>query len=101
LVIPALRPLPGHWAIFGVLCLLLAVPGEVLGHALSRGLTEQAGMVSPVLTVVAAAFVIAVIVGGVEIARWVRPLEGWQITLTKVATAVFGVLWTSRSTLIE
>ncbi|MCH8822362.1 MAG: hypothetical protein IH984_02525 [Planctomycetes bacterium] len=59
---------------FAVMSLLLAIPSVVLAHALSRGLIERAGFVSPVVTLIAAGFAWGVIYGGGAIAGQFREL---------------------------
>ena len=55
LITPVLNFFPLDWRVFGGLALVLAIPGVALGYALGRNLTERAGFVSPIVTVLAAA----------------------------------------------
>lgn len=98
---PALNLVPVHWAWFGLLAVILAAPGMVLGHGLSKNLTERAGFGSPLVTALAAIFVWAVIFGGVEIAAQLRPLDDWRITFTGLATSLFATLWIVKATLFD
>ena len=98
---PGLNYVPMHWAWFALLGLLLSVPGVAVGHALARGLTDRAGFVSPVITVIAAGFAWAVVYGGVEISNQFRPLYDWRSGFVSIAAGVFATLWIVKSTLIE
>lgn len=98
---PAINLVPMHWAWFGILGLLVATPGVALGHQLSKGLTEDAGFVSPVLTLLAAAFAWAVIIGGVEIVDVWRPLVDWRGPFIEIATGLFATLWVVKATLFD
>ena len=63
-----------HWAWFGLLGLLLSVPGVITGYTLSRGLADRAGFVSPIITLIAAAAAWVILYGGVQITDHFRPL---------------------------
>ncbi len=80
---------------------MLAIPGVALGYALGRNLTERAGFVSPIVTVIAALFGWGVIVAGVEIADQLRPLHDWRSGFTEMATGIFATMWIIKTTLLE
>ena len=98
---PGLNYLPMHWTWFGVLGLLLSVPGVIIGYALSRGLTDRAGLISPIVTVIAAAAAWAILYGGVQIGDYFRPLHDWRNGFVVIAASVFATLWIIKATLIE
>ncbi len=98
---PGLNYVPMHWAWFALLGLLLSVPGVTVGYALARGLTDRAGLVSPVITVIAAAFAWAVVYGGVEISNQFRPLHDWRSGFVVIVPGVFATLWIVKATLLE
>ena len=98
---PGLIYVPMHWLWFALLGLLLAAPGVAMGHALARGLIDRAGLVSPVVTVIAAAFAWAVAYGGVEVSNQFRPLYDWRSGFVEITVGVFATLWIVKATLIE
>ena len=98
---PGLNYVPMHWAWFALLGLLLSVPGVITGYALSRRLTERAGFVSPIITLIAGATAWAILYGGVQIANYFRPLHDWRSGFVAIAAGVFATLWILKSTLIE
>jgi hypothetical protein len=98
---PGLNYVPMHLAWFALLGLLLSVPGVAVGYALARGLTDRAGFVSPVITVIAAGFAWAVVYGGVEISNQFRPLYDWRSGFVAIAAGVFATLWIVKAKLIE
>lgn len=79
-----------------------AVAGLVAGILLSRGLTDVAGFVSPVITgavIVAAAMLI---IGGIFAVETLRPLNSPTIRLVIIITALgTAAFWAFRETLIE
>ena len=86
---------------FAVMSLLLAIPSVVLAHALSRGLIERAGFVSPVVTLIAAGFAWGVIYGGGAIAGQFRELVDWRAGFIQIAAGFFATLWIAKTTLFE
>ncbi len=86
---------------FAVMSLLLAIPSVILAHALSRGLIERAGFVSPVVTIITVAFAWGVIYGGGEIAGQFRVLVDWRMGFIQIAASVFATLWIAKTTLFE
>ena len=98
---PGLNYVPMHWAWFALLGLLLSVPGVAVGHALARGLTDRAGLVSPVIIVIAGVFAWAVVYGGVEISNQFRPLHDWRGGFVVIVPGVFATLWIAKATLLE
>ena len=90
-----------HWTWFAFLGLLLSVPSVIIGYALSRGLTDRAGFVSPIVTLIAAAPAWATLYGGVQIADYFRPLHDWRNGYVVIAAGVFATLWILKATLIE
>ena len=100
-ITPAVNHVPMSIVWFAVMSLLLAIPSVVLAHALSRGLIERAGFVSPVVTVIAVAFACAVIYGGGEIAGQFRVLVDWRAGFIQIAAGLFAALWIAKTTLFE
>ena len=98
---PGLNYLPMHWLWFGVLGLLLSAPGLITGYALSRGLTERAGFVSPIITLIACTAALVMLYGGVQIADHFGPLHDWRRGFVVIAAGVFATLWILKATLIE
>ena len=98
---PGLNYVPMHWTWFALLGLLLSMPGVAMGYALARGLTDRAGFVSPVITVIAGVFAWAVVYGGVEISNQFRPLHDWRSGFVVIVPGVFATLWIAKATLLE
>ncbi len=100
---PGLNYTPFYWRWYALLGLgaILSVPGVTVGYALARGLTDRAGLVSPVITVIAAGFAWAVVYGGVEISNQFRPLHDWRSGFVVIVPGVFAMLWIIKATLIE
>lgn len=100
---PGLNYAPFYWTWFALLALgaLLSVPGVAVGYALARGLTDRAGLVSPVITVIAGVFAWAVVYGGVEISSQFRPLHDWRSGFVVIVPGVFATLWIAKATLLE
>ena len=94
-------PLYWRWWLFAALGALLAVPGVALGYTLSRGLTDRAGLVSPLITVIAVVFAWAVVYGGPEISNQFRPLHDWRSAFVVIVPGVFATVWIVKSTLLE
>lgn len=100
-ITPAVNQIPMSIAWFAVMGLILAIPSVALAHALSRGLIERAGFVSPIVTVIAVAFACGVIYGGGEIAGQFRELVDWRIGFIQIAAGLFTTLWIAKTTLFE
>ncbi len=100
---PGLNYAPFYWTWFALLALgaLLSVPGVAVGYALARGLTDRAGLVSPVITVIASVFAWVVVYGGVEISNQFRPLHDWRSGFVVIVPGVFATLWIAKATLLE
>ena len=100
---PGLNYVPFYWTWFALLGLgaLLSVPGVAVGYVLARGLTDRAGLVSPLITVIAGVFAWAVVYGGVEISNQFRPLHDWRNGFVVIVPGVFATLWIVKATLLE
>ncbi len=100
-VTPAVNLVPGHWAWFGLLGGILALPGVAIGAIVAHGMTERAGLVSPVFTAIGAVLALAVILSGIEIADQFRTLLDWRHPFCGGATGVFATLWIIKATILE
>jgi hypothetical protein len=100
---PGLNYAPFYWTWYALLGLgaILSVPGVTVGYALARGLTDRAGLVSPVIAVIAAGFAWVVVYGGVEISNQFRPLHDWRSGFVVIVPGVFATLWIVKATLLE
>lgn len=104
LLMPLVSMFTVHFRVFGSLAgltILFALPGLVIGHLLSKGLSDRAGFQSMLLGVLAMLFALAVIVGGVMLAQLLRPLPGWQGSFAAIATSLFATGWILRVTLLD
>ena len=101
LLTPVLNVVVAHWAMWGVIALLLAAPGVAIGYGMGRKLPEIAGMTGVPLLVVASAFVWAVVCFGVILASTLRPLGDWQHAFIIAVTGLWGTLWLIRMTVLE
>ena len=100
---PGLNYTPFYWRWFALLGLgaILAAPGVAVGYTLARGLTDRAGFVSPLITVIAVGFAWAIVYGGVEISNQFRPLHDWRSGFVVIVPGVFATLWIAKATLLE
>lgn len=96
LVTPLLGWLPMGFTTMGAVGLLFVIPGVSIGHVLSRGLNDIAGMQSIVVTAMAFVCIAAMTAGGVEIAALIRPASDWTGFIS-TTTAAFAGLWTVRN----
>lgn len=96
LATPLLGQLPMGVTTMGAVGLVFVIPGVAIGHVLSRGLNDIAGMQSIVVTAMAFAFIVAVAAGGVEIAAAFQTPSAWTGFIS-TATSAFAGLWTVRN----
>lgn len=101
LATPVLNFLAPLWLVYGLLAAAMAVPGIAIGHALSRRLTEIAGMAGPPVALLALGFGWAVVILGVLLPGLLRPLGDWQEVLVIGFTGLWTLLWVAKSTLVE
>ena len=101
LITPVLNFLVPHWSIFGLITVVMAVPGVAIGHALAKNLTDTAGMSGLPVAVMAIAFGWAVVILGVVLAHTIRPVGDWQYGFTVVATGCSTTLWLIKATLLQ
>ena len=100
-ITPAVNQIPMSIVWFAVMSLILAIPSVALAHALSCGLIERAGFVSPVVTAIAVACAWGVIYGGGAIAGQFRELVDWRVGFIQIAASLFATLWIAKTTLFE
>lgn len=101
LATPALNFLVPHWAILGVIALVLAAPGTAIGYGLWRKLPDIAGMSGFPIAGLALIFGAAVVMGGVMLGNAFRPLGGWQYGFIIFGTALWLAVWIIKSALVE
>jgi hypothetical protein len=101
LATPVLNFLIPHWAMLGVIALVLAAPGTAIGYGLWRKLPDIAGMSGFLIAGLAVVFGFAVVMGGVMLANALRPLGEWQYVFTIFGTTLWLAVWIIRSALVE
>ena len=79
-----------------------ALLGTIVGFLMSRGLSEQAGFVSPLLTLLAATFAAVAIIGGEAIFNSLRSVATAHLRYGIVGTAmVVTVVWIVKNTMFD
>ncbi len=97
LVTPALWA-PRYW----VVVLVLAIGGFVLGFVVCRNLPERTGLASPVLGLVAAAFVWVVVLTSAGVSHFaLRSLPDWPAFYAQTTVAIFASLWILRAFVLD
>lgn len=101
LAAPVLNFLVASLAIFAMIAIVMLAPGTAIGHGLSRGATEAAGMVglSVAFIVIAGAWVSVWV--GMEIATAIRPINDWQLGFAQLATGLWASLWAVKATVFD
>ena len=97
LVAPVVEMFPFDPFAMGGVALIFIVPGVAIGHVISRRLNDIAGCQSLLFTALAAAFEVAIAIGGVKIAEIWRPMPNWGGFVAMCAT-LYAALWTLRNT---
>ena len=89
IVTPALWQ-PRYWGAV----LVLAIAGFGMGFLACLNLAERTGLASPVLGVIAAAFVWVVVLAAASVSHFaLRPLPDWSAVYAQMTVAIFASLW--------
>ena len=77
------------------------IPGATLGIVLTGGLTERAGFVSPILTLLALVVIWSIALAAPWLVGALRPLGSWQTLVVTGAVGLFASAVAVRNTLLE
>lgn len=101
LAAPVLNFLVVNLAIMAMIALVSVVPGTAIGHGMSYGMTDAAGIIG---FSVAFIVVVGILLGmwvGTEVASWLRPINDWQLGISHMAAAGWASLWAIKATVLE
>jgi hypothetical protein len=101
LVMPLLSMFPVSIGAFAGIAIILALPGCMIGYLLGSKLSEYAGFQSMLLGIVAGFFALGVILGGVILAQFLKPMSGWQGSFMAISTTLFAIAWIIRATMLD
>ena len=101
LITPVLRLFPLHIGSLAGISIGFTIPGIIIGYCLSSRLTEKAGFVSSLITMLASLAAIVMIYSGVMISQLSRPLHGWHAGLMMTVSMAFAITWIIKKTLAD
>jgi len=101
LAAPVLNFLTMSLAIFAMIVIVMLAPGAAIGHGLSRGVTDAAGMVGLTVAFIVVAGVWLSVWIGMEIATMLRPIGDWQLGFAQMATGTWASLWAIKAAVFE
>jgi len=97
LVTPALWA-PPYWGVV----FMLAIAGFVVGFVACLNLAERTGLTSPMIGLVAAAFVWADVVTAACVSHFaLRPLPDWPAFYAQTTVAIFASLWILKEFVLD